>query len=142
MEKIFEQPQTIQFFEKLLSIDTTDIDLNDFKNKNHFVFAVTPEYKILLSKKSHEHLFEKYGVDLDRTLTEGYLNVYDKMDEKDRDYLRGLFTTYENDKVIITFKSSMYQLTPGFKGTPEELSNLKFAIRNKIFDFLVKNNFS
>ncbi len=132
MEKIPETTQTVEFFEKVLNINTTDINMDEFKKNKSFVFGVTPEYNILLSNVSHNYLEEKYGLDLDRSLTEGYLIVSDK-DEVSFKKFGGIKI---NKNTYIMFKADRYQPVPGFKGSPEEFSNLKTAIKNKILDFI------
>lgn len=105
---------SVEQYENLLSIRLTDITKKDFIEGRWFVFAVTPEMTIYITDRNHEFLFEAYGVNLDTTLTDGYVELK------------------ANQEVEITLKPSTSQKIPQFRGSGKEFSNFKQAVENKI----------
>jgi len=123
MEKMFyeykEQKDLLEQYEDILQIIVVEMTEETMKNPGTYVFAVTPEFSIFICNKSHQFLAEKYGVRLDDTLTEGYIRVT------------------EDKNIVITCKEAIYQPRPGFRGSDEEFSVLKTAVKNKIKAHLV-----
>jgi len=111
---------SVEQYESLLTIRLTDITKNDFIEGRWFAFSVTPEMTIYITDRNHEFLFGSYGVDLDTTLTEGYVKI-----EADG----------ETD---ISLKPDTYQKISQWQSLGRELSNFKQAVENKIAKF-VKN---
>lgn len=82
-------------------------------------FSVSENFNIFITAAMHERLFESWGVDPDRTLTEGYISFNETGTVKE-----------------VRFKPSFYQPIPGFKGSPEELKKLQAATRELIEESL------
>jgi hypothetical protein len=101
-------------YESLLEVTFANASLRDLKNEGTFTFAVTEAFTIFITRGFHASLVDNYGVDLDRTLTEGYITSVPGMPPR------------------VEFKHAIYQSTPGFKGTPQELSLLQAGVKNKI----------
>lgn len=106
MNNIFENlnQETINY-KDFLRIRTVEID---HTHKHDCRFSVSENFTVFVTSQMHEHLSNAYGVDPDRTLTEGYI----------------IFNDDESIKRII-FKPAIYQPNPAFKGNPEELKNYK-----------------
>ncbi len=105
-------------FERLLTFRLFDVSQDDLKSlKKTFVFSVTPSYEICISGKSHESMSREYGVDLDKTLAEGYIEKWKK------------------SGLNVDFKAN-YQPVKGFGGTEREEGAFHDAIRNKIKEFI------
>ena len=101
-------------YEDLLKISLTDVGDDELNHPGTLLFSVTPGLTIFITKKSHGYLSDQYGVDLDKTFTEGYITI-----NKD-----GISE--------IIFKTDEYQPARGFHGTNEEFNSLKLAVRRKI----------
>lgn len=119
MENLQEITNSAEQYESFLSVRMTDVTKEDLKKEGAFVFAVTPEFKIFISKTSHEFL-ARYGVSLGDTLAQGYLNVD------------------ENGKPDIDFKIDAYQPYRNFYGTDEEFAMFKDGISHKIQNFIAE----
>jgi hypothetical protein len=103
-------------YESLLEVKFANASFEDLKNEGTFTFAVTETFTIFITRGFHASLVDNYGVDLDRTLTEGYITSVPGMPPR------------------VEFKPAIYQPIPGFKGTPQELSLLQAGVRNKIYN--------
>jgi len=106
---------TVEKFRASLELKLIGMSKNELLGSGLTPFSVTSEFDIYLSKKGHHFLFEKYGVDPEMTLAEGYI-----------DYK-------PNGNTSVVFKKQ-YQKIPGFHGSPVELEALQTAVRNKIFE--------
>ncbi len=106
---------SVENYESLLEIQFANASSRDLKAEGTFTFAVTETYSIFITRGFHASLVDNYGVDLDRTLTEGYI------------------TTAVGMPPRIEFKHPIYQPVPGFKGSSQELSLLQSGVRNKIY---------
>lgn len=120
MERMPRIELTTQNFLELLKVVEPDISRDRIMGGKFLTFAVNENYNIFITDKFHADLSEKYGVDLDRTLTEGNFRV-----------LEG--------KVNVLFKPAVYQPNPGFNGNSKELENLKDAVKVKLFEFIRKD---
>ena len=105
-------------FEELLKVRLADIGEEELKKTKFMVFSVTPGLAIFISKVSHEVLSNQFGVDLDRTYTEGYVTLSDGGQHE------------------IIFKTDEYQPARGFQGTDEEFGSLKLAVKRKLENLL------
>ncbi|MFA6446380.1 MAG: hypothetical protein WCW14_04005, partial [Candidatus Paceibacterota bacterium] len=115
-EKLTDVEMSAENYEDLLIVKFPDLTLNELKDSDKtFLFSVTPEFNIYISNGTHDYMCERYGINPDTTLTEGYLRLLppDKKNE-------------------IIFKTDRYQPVPGFRGSPNELHNLQIAVVNKI----------
>jgi hypothetical protein len=114
MEKVKKPEITAEQYESLLSLKLVDMTRKDLLNAVEVMaqFIVTPEYEIQITDRGHDHFFYRYGVDPDRTLTEG--NIFK-----------------DDGKVKVSFKSR-YQPIPGFQGTENEMKALQVAAKDKI----------
>ena len=101
------------------------LDIKIFKRTNNkketWTFSVSPEFTIIVSDQRHVDIAEEYGLDLDRTLAEGYIFFWPDGRVKN-----------------IRFKPK-YQRIPGFRGSPEKLEQLQDAVDDKIKNFLSKD---
>ncbi len=109
---------SVEQYENLLTVRLTDIGKRDFIEGRWFAFSVTPEMTIYITDRNHEFLFESYGVYPDATLTEGYVKIL------------------ANNENAINLKVDSYQITPQFRGSAQELSNFKQAVKNTITKFV------
>lgn len=108
----------IENYEQFLSVQLADISREELHGEGIFSFAVTPEFTIFVTKDFHEHLFEGWGVDPDRTLTEGQVR------------------THAGQPPVFRFKADRYQPTPGFRGSTEELRTLQQGVRKVLTDVI------
>lgn len=110
---------SIEQYEELLDVKLTDVTGNELREPGKFfVFAVTPNFTIFISKTSHYFLAEKHGVDLDSTLTEGNIIIH------------------KDGTSEILLKNDRYQPIPGFRGTSRELHLFKQGVKSKLESFL------
>lgn len=118
-EKFEEKQETsIKQYEDLLIVRLTDIGKRDFFEGRWFAFSVTPELTIYITDRNHEFLSDSYGVELDKTLTEGYVKIL------------------ANNETTINFKLDSYQKNPQFRGSEQEFYNFKQAVKNTITKFV------
>ena len=107
-------------FLELLEVVKPDLPRDRIMGGKFLTFAVGENYNIFITDKFHADLSEKYGVDLDTTLTEGNFRV-----------IKG--------NVDVLFKPAVYQPNPGFHGNGKELESLKDAVRVKLFELIKKD---
>ncbi len=109
-----------ELYEDLVRVKVVDFSREKLKEKDIFVFSVTPDFTVYLSDRTHEFLAEKYGVDRDTALTEGYVDTREKPPK-------------------IQFKFHPFQPYPGFTVTKEDLLLLQEAIQKNILFSLESN---
>ncbi len=125
-------------FEKLVNKTPEQIDREPEINYENFLrikkvdiksatnqalsFSISENFTIFATSDSHEHLFHAYGVDPEKTLTEGYI-LFDK----------------NGDIKEIQFKNERYQKIPAFTGSFQELAKLKQATETVIRKAFEKN---
>ncbi len=111
---------TPEQYEAFLDIKLTDVSEEDLKKPMNFVFSISPNFTIFISKTSHEFLMSKYGVNLDDTLTEGYMR------------------TGRGEPEVI-FKTDIYQPKSTFNGSKKDLDSLKEGAKRKILSLFISN---
>ncbi|MCX6730189.1 MAG: hypothetical protein NT058_01695 [Candidatus Portnoybacteria bacterium] len=119
-----EKPKTlsVEEWEKLLVVELTDVTKEDFalgpEAQSKFLkFIVLPSMRILIGRWSHSDMTCKEGVDLDETVTEGYIEI-------------------RTDNIVFKFKLPMYQSRPKFEELDNNYLNFKEAVRQKVLEFI------
>ena len=89
--------------------------------RKQWYFVVSENFDIYITTNSHDYVHRTFGVNPDRSLTEGYIS-------------------FNPDGTVLetTFKPQ-YQPVPGFKKGPEELKKLQDAVDDKIKESLNKD---
>jgi len=106
-------------YEKYLGVELVDIKKEDFNIlRKVFNLIVLPSMKIVISDNSHSDLAHKYGVDFDKTLTEGTIE------------------RMEDNRIVFAFKIPGYQSDPELRKTGDDYLNFKEAIRRKVLEFI------
>ena len=113
------EQKSIEENEFLNFLEVRVVEAQERHKKDGWSFAVTENFRVYITSSTHERLSGAYGVDLDRTLTEGYLSF----DETGR-------------LKEVRFKPPFYQKQPAFGGDLKRIEQLKSAVRTKIKEAL------
>ena len=108
-------------YESELSIKLADMPTSVFKNPGTYPFAVSDSMSIFISKISHKYIFDKYGVDSEGTLAEGYVKIKK---------INGEFFCF------VDLKKFPYQSFPAFVGSEVEREIFERAVCTKIRQFV------